>query len=100
MGKRSTSENTGRAGSLWRGQAQKAVESGSADDQVSGQVFARVDQRFQDVVVAPVLHCRDRHAVKGWLTKIKDGTDPQFEEMDQSGPNLMTQSGDSNPPFP
>ena len=45
----------GRAGALRRGQAQEAVERGAAYDEVAGQVFAGVDQRFQDVVVAPVL---------------------------------------------
>jgi hypothetical protein len=70
---------------------------GSFVDCIKNRMYTYGDGRSRDSVS---LHCRDRHAVKGWHTKIKDGTDPQFEEMDQSGPNLMTQSGDSNPPFP
>lgn len=70
---------------------------GSFVDCIKGRMYTYGDGTSRDSVS---LHCRDRQAVKGWHTKIKDGADPQQEEMDQSGPNLMIQAGDSNPPFP
>lgn len=70
---------------------------GSFVDCIKNRIYSHGDGASRDSVS---LHCRDRQAVKGWHTKIKDSADPQHEEMDQSGPNLMTQAGDSAPPFP